>query len=150
LVTRRRLIGALLALPAIGLAEEAAAREYAGAAEVLAAIDSLSAALETRLLALGRALPTAARFVDSARADLVRHRRERGGRAAAISGDVEQPRSLARLKSAFEELMHAHAEGLPAMRGDAARVQRMAAHMVDLSRLATVVDLWIEQEGLGE
>lgn len=149
-MTRRRVIGTLLAIPAIGWADRALARDYAGAAEVLAAIDALSETLERRLVALARVLPSSSAFVGSARADLARHRRERGARTAGLGGDVEEPRSLARLKSAFEELMHAHAEGLPALRGDAARVQRLAAHMVDLSRLATVVDLWIEQEGLGE
>lgn len=41
--------------------------------------------------------------------------------------------------------MHAHAEGLPALR-DRAAVDLLARHMVDLAGQLTVIDLWIERE----
>ena len=54
-------------------------------------------------------------------------------------------RHLERLRTALEHLMHAHAEGLPALaRG--ASVQRLAEHMIDISRMLTIVDLWLDEE----
>lgn len=137
-----------MALPVAAMGRSAPARDRSGSDELMIQLDALSLALERRLAALSQALPSSAAFARSARADLARHRRERGSRARGevASGAVEEPRSLARLKSAFEELTRAHANGLPAVRGDHGLVQRLAEHMVDLSRLTTVVDLWIEQE----
>jgi hypothetical protein len=147
-------------LPTALAAARADARAAAPAGELLGELDRLAAPLDDRLAALAHALPAAATFAESARADLVRHRRERAALAAArgLAVDapvhpaavVDRPRSLPVLKAAIEELMHAHAEGLPRALGDAELVQRLADQMVDLSRLATVVDLWIEKEGGGE
>jgi hypothetical protein len=41
--------------------------------------------------------------------------------------------------------VHAHAEGLPALR-DRAAVDLLARHMVDVAAQLTVIDLWIEAE----
>jgi hypothetical protein len=145
LVTRRHVIGVLAALPAAS----AFAREYASQAEVLDAIDGLSAEVAARVDAIARKAPRASAFAASARADLARHRAERGETRDGKAPRLDEPASLPRLRSALQELVHVHAEGLPALtRG--ATVQRLAAHMVDLSRLLTVVDLWLEAEGLGD
>jgi hypothetical protein len=140
-------MGVLAALPAA--AAPAFARDYASEAEVLDAIDVLSAEVAARLDAIARKVPRASAFAASARADLVRHRAERGAPGDRKAPKLDEPASLPRLRTALQELVHAHAEGLPALaRG--ATVQRLAEHMVDLSRLLTVVDLWLEAEGLGE
>jgi hypothetical protein len=147
---------ALAALPALAAPSVSAV----DAGEPFADLDRRSAALEQRLDALVRALPSARAFVDSARADLQRHARERAALALArgwrtpspppAAVEVDRPRSLPLLKAAFEDLMHAVAESLPSGRGDKELVERLARQMIDLSRLATVVDLWIEQEGGGD
>lgn len=49
------------------------------------------------------------------------------------------------LRQALDDLMTAYAEGLPAM-ADASTVARLARDMVDVSRLRTVIDLWVESE----
>jgi hypothetical protein len=151
-LSRRGLLAALAAIPAGVLTREAAAAEYKDPAEVLRAIDRLAQSADARLGALAQAFPPAAAFVASARRDLARHWTSRArlfrGEPADIpapDASLPQPRSLPLLRTAIEELMHAHAEGLPAL-GDRQHVQHLAEHMVDLSRLLTVVDLWIEME----
>jgi hypothetical protein len=145
LVTRRRVIGVLAALPVAS----ALARDYASEAEVLNAIDVLSAEVAARLGEIARKVPRASTFATSARADLARHRVERGAADEGRAPKLDEPSSLPRLRAVLQELVHAHAEGLPALaRG--ATVQRLAEHMVDLSRLLTVVDLWLDAEGLGD
>jgi hypothetical protein len=52
---------------------------------------------------------------------------------------------LAGLRAAAQDLVHAHAEGLPALR-DARAVDLLARHMVDEARHLAVVDLWVEAE----
>jgi hypothetical protein len=52
---------------------------------------------------------------------------------------------LAALREAQQALVHAHAEGMPAL-GDRFAVDVLTHHMVDLSRHLTVIDLWIETE----
>jgi len=153
--TRRGALRALCVIPAWAVASGAEAAEYGSGPGVFAAIEALSQALEARVLALAGAFPPSSAWVASLRADLARHRRERVTLAAArrwpptrppdaaAAGD---PRSLARLREALNELMLAHAEGLPAL-GDSDLVQHLAEHMVDLSRHLTIVDLWIEAEG---
>ena len=44
--------------------------------------------------------------------------------------------------------MHAHAEGLPAIR-DAAAVDVLARHMVDDARHLAVLQMWVEAEQPG-
>jgi hypothetical protein len=58
-------------------------------------------------------------------------------------------RSLQALRDAQQALVYAHAEGLPAL-GDRRAVDLLAAHMVELARHLTVLDLWREaEEALG-
>ena len=52
---------------------------------------------------------------------------------------------LAGLRQALDDLMVAYAESLPIL-GDASVVARLAIDMVDVSRLRTVIDLWVEAE----
>jgi hypothetical protein len=129
------------------------ATDYAGAEQVLDAVDRLEADVGARLRAIAGRLAAARRFVSSLLADHERHRavrarlrrrlrlpasapaREASGADAALDG----------LRVSQEALVYAHAEGLPAL-GDAFAVGAMARNMVDLSRHLTVIDLWIEGE----
>jgi hypothetical protein len=128
--------------------------DYATAADVLAAIDALDADVAARLDTVARgAGAAAAAFQASAERDRARRRRERAGLAerlrigpgaapapAAVSGT-----GLRALRDAQQALVHAHAEGLPALR-DRASVDLLARHMVDLAAQLTVLDLWIEAD----
>jgi hypothetical protein len=148
---KRRALLALLG--GASLASTAArARDYTSAAEVLDTIDSLAAGVEASLSALVAVVPGAQPFAASVRAD---HARERAGRDAIrarmrLPGSPPPPASpgdtsLDALRAAQQELVHAHAEGLPAL-DDPAAVRTLAAHMVEASRRLTVIDLWIELE----
>ena len=147
---RRRVLGALLAMGASAAARPTGARDYASAAEVLDAIDRLAGEVEASLAAIASALPGARAFADSVRADHGRHRAGRGAirrrmRLAPPATAVAAPlvTTLDALRALQQELVHAHAEGLPAL-DDEAAVRALAADMVDLSRHLTVIDLWIE------
>ena len=131
----------------------AQARDYASAAEVLDAIDGLAAEVDATLGAIARAVPGARPFAASVRAD---HARERADRdairsrrrlpATAATGAIQAGEvSLEALRATQQELVHAHAEGLPAL-DDPAAVQVLARHLVEASRRLTVIDLWIELE----
>jgi hypothetical protein len=126
--------------------------EYASAGAVFEAIDRGAAEVAARLAAIVKALPSAAEFARSARADLDRHRASRealrhrlrlpaGARIEAGASDA----SLEGLRGALEALTFAHAEGLPAL-DSALAVDALARDMVDCSRLLTVVILWIDTE----
>lgn len=152
--TSRRLIlkSALLA-EVVSLAARSEATDYASAAEVFDAVDTLEADVEARLRALLAALPAAGRFAGSLLKDYARHRQGRTAlrrrlklpaAASAPAARSDDP-SLAGLHTAVEALVYAHAEGMPAL-FDSRAVDVMAHHMVDLSRQLTVVFLWIEQE----
>lgn len=143
-MSRRRLLGVL----ALGTAAPVAGRGDTGEGPALDAIDTLSAEAAVRLAAIAVAWPRAAAFASSASADLARHRHERRAEQARAP-KPEQPASLPRLRAALEALMYAHAEALPAI-ANRSMVRRLAEHMVDLSRLLTVVDLWLESEDPGE
>lgn len=131
----------------------AGATEYASAAEVLDTIDRVEADVDGRLAAIARAVAGARAFAGSVGADHARHRAERGklrrrlrlAAAAPPTPSAAAEVSLAALREAQQRLVHAHAEGLPALR-DAAGVDLLARHMVDASRHLTVIDLWIEAE----
>ena len=148
---RRGVLRALASLPVAAAVPAAEGRDYRSPGEVLGAIEPLARAVEARLEAIVRRVPRAAPFAASAKADLERHRRERGALkvagpgAARGAGRVEEAASLPRLRETLVELTHAHAEGLPAL-GDNTSVRLLAAHMVDLARLVAVVDLWIDAE----
>jgi hypothetical protein len=125
-------------------------RDYASAAEVLDEIDRRSAEVASSLGAIAGATPGARGLADSLRADLARHGAERDAirrrlRLAPGHRPAAEPPATAldALRERQQELVHAHAEGLPAL-DDEAAVRALAAHMVDLSRHLTVVDLWID------
>jgi len=139
---------AYLALPA-----RARATDYASAAEVLDAIDRLEADVDGRLAAIAREVAGARAFAGSVGADHAGHRAARARLRRRLklpaAGPPSTPpageSSLAGLREAQQRLVHAHAEGLPAL-GNAAGVALLARHMVDASRHLTVIDLWIEGE----
>jgi hypothetical protein len=126
---------------------------YTSAAEVFAAVEGLEHDVDARLQAIAAVMPRAGAFGSSVRRDRERHRRERDELRRRLGlGPAPQPppppeadASLAGLRQTQQELVHAHAEGLPAL-GDARAVDRLAAHMVDLARQLTVIDLWLELE----
>jgi hypothetical protein len=127
------------------------ATDYASAAEVLAAIDGLQAEVEDRLAALRLARADAAGMVAALLGDHARHRRERGRlrrrlgltASAARGTPPAGPAAVAALRESQQALVYAHAEGLPAL-GDARAVDVLAAHMIDLARHLTILDLWRE------
>jgi hypothetical protein len=137
----------------MALVTHAEATEYASALEVFAAVDRLEREVGLRLRALAESSPGAKAFALSALADHERERRAREGLrrrlglppSSAARPEVADLTSLGVLRAAQEALVHAHAEGLPALR-DPFSVDVMASHMVELSRHLAVIDLWIESE----
>ena len=133
----------------------AGATDYASASAVLDAIDRRETDVDGRLAAIARAVAGAGTFARSVAADHVRHRTERERLRRRLKLPVSSPPaapskpdvSLAGLREAQQELVHVHAEGLPAL-GDAGAVDLLAHHMVDGARHLTVIDLWIEAEEL--
>ena len=110
-----------------------------------------------RLAVIARATAGAQAFAGSVASDHARHRADRdklrrrlklpASSAPAPAPAAKPDLSLAALREAQQQLVHAHAEGLPAL-GDAGAVAVLARHMVDASRQLTVIDLWIEAEEL--
>lgn len=155
-VRRRAALRALLVAPLVPLALPSSARatDYASAAEVFAAVDRLEAEVALRLRALAEASPGSKAFATSVLADHERQRRARARLrkrlglpgAEEVRAEAAELVSLEALRAAQEALVHAHAEGLPAL-GDSHAVDVMAAHLVELSRHLAVVDLWLEAEG---
>ena len=124
------------------------------AAAALAAIERLERDVDARLAAVVRAVPAARAFAAGVARDRARHRAERadvlrwlGLGPPAVIEHEEPPgdASLEGLRTAQQALVHAHAEGLPAL-GDARAVHRLGAHLVDLARHLAVVELWTEME----
>lgn len=151
---RRDVLRVAAVLPVAIVTAPAEARDYASATEVFSTIDGLEAEVARRLQAVGRAVPAAQSFVASVLGDQERHRaaRQRLRRRLGLTAGAAAPAAaaaatadLAALRTAQEALMHAHAEGVPAL-GDRAAVDVFAHHLVDLSRHLTVIDLWIETE----
>lgn len=144
-----------MGVPGAGMALAAIAEstEYASPLEVFAAVDRLESEVDLRLLALAEASPGAKAFALSALADHERARvararlRRRLGLPASVAArpNITDLTSLEALRTAQEALVHAHAEGLPAL-GDPFAVDVMAGHMVELSRHLAVTLLWIESE----
>jgi hypothetical protein len=147
---RRAVLRALAAAPLAAWAGRAEGRDYTSAVEVLDEIDRLEADLDRRLARVA----AAAAFAASVHADHERQRRERSAlrrrlrlpasREAAAPAtpppiDVESLRALA------QDLVHAHAEGLPAL-GDAAAVDTLARHMVVDARHLAIIQMWGEAE----
>jgi hypothetical protein len=142
----------MIAAPLLTIVAPADARDYASADEVFAEIDRLEAELDARLSALAAAFPAAASFARSVRADHERHRRAR----AALRRRLRLPPALPSLAPAStasvdalraiaQDLVHAHAEGLPAVR-DTDAVDMLSRHMVDDARHLAVLQMWVETE----
>ncbi len=154
---RRRFLRGAAASPLALLVRPAAggATDYATASEVLDVIDRGEADVDARLAAIARAVAGADPFARSVAADHARRRAEREKLRRRLKLAAATPPappntpdvSLVGLREAQQELVHAHAEGLPAL-GDAGAVDLLARHMVDGSRHLTVIDLWIEAEEL--
>jgi len=153
---RRRFLRGAAAAPLVCLGQPAAVRatEYASASEVLDTIDRREVEVAGRLAAIARAIAGARAFADSVASDQAGHRADRDKlrhRLKLPTSSAPPPPppdlSLAALREAQQELVHAHAEGLPAL-GDAGAVAVLARHLVDASRQLTVIDLWIEAEEL--
>ncbi len=128
--------------------------DYASAAEVMAAIETLDADVAARLQTIAGAQPAAAAFAASAEEDRRRRRRERARLAERLRVRAPPPGALPSagsggglrgLRDAQQALVHAHAEGLPALH-DAPAVDLLARHMADLAAQLTVIDLWIEAD----
>lgn len=148
------MLRAAAATPLAGLALPGAARatEYASASEVLDTIDRLETDVDRRLAAIANVVAGAQAFSGSVAADHAAHRAERQKLrrqlklpAAPGPPPTKPDPSLPGLRDAQQQLVHAHAEGLPSL-GNAGAVALLARHMVDGARHLTVIDLWIEAE----
>ena len=156
--TRRGLIGGVAVLTAAAIlgspARKAEAKDYLSRREALDDLDRLAAQCGMRLGRLRSERASASllttRFLD----DLQRYRANRddvrrrfgllpGVDLASQLGEVDA--DLKELRQALDDLMIAYAESLPVF-GDAQVVSRLAIDMVDVSRLRTVIDLWVEAE----
>jgi hypothetical protein len=155
---RRAILRAVAASALAGLAARADARDYGSAAEVLAEIDRLESELDARLSALAASMPSAAALGRSVHADHERHRRARAalrarlhlGSAAAIAGPPPGRflLTLAQIQAIAQDLVHAYAEGLPAI-GDPIAAEALARDMVDDARHLAVLQMWAEAEDAG-
>jgi regulator of replication initiation timing len=122
-------------------------------AEVFRVIDALESEVGERLRALSEGVPAARTFARSLLRDHERQRAEREklrrrlGLPAGVPvrGRAADLGSLSALRTSQEALVHAHVEGLPVL-GDPPAVDRLAHHLVALSRHLTVIDLWLEAE----
>ena len=157
--SRRTVLRAIVAAPLATLASRAEARDYASAAEVFAEIDRLEAELDARLATLASAVAAASPLARSVRADHDRHRAARAtlrrrlrlagaAPAAPAAPATAPPSTIAALTALAQDLVHAHAEGLPAVRDAAAR-DALAHHMVDDARHLAVLQMWAEAEEAG-
>ena len=155
MIARRAALKAVLAAPLVALVPRADARDYASAGEVLAEIDRLESDLDARLAGLAAAFPAAASFAASVRADHERHRRTRASLrrrlrltdAATVSGPSGRA-SVDAMRALAQDLVHAYAEGFPALK-DAQAVDTLARHMVDDARHLAVLQMWMETEQPG-
>ena len=155
MIPRRAALKAVLAAPLVVLVPRADARDYTSAGEVFAEVDRLESDLDLRLAGLAATFPAAASFAASVRADHERHRRTRAALrrrlrlteaspAAAPAGGA----SVDGLRALAQDLVHAYAEGLPAIK-DAQAVDTLARHMVDDARHLAVLQMWMETEQPG-
>lgn len=151
-LSRRSLLAALPLLSAA--ANPVQAKDYGSPQEALDEMDRLAGICGMRLGALRRSRASADLLVSRFLRALQKHRDTReatrhkfglpkGADPASQLGDVDG--ALAGLQKALDDLMSAYGESLPVF-GDAMTVSRLAVDMVDVSRLRTVIDLWIDSE----
>src|SRR5437773_12520471 len=118
---RRRFLRRVAAAPLVCLGRPAAVRatEYDSASEVLDTIDRREVEVAGRLAAIARAIAGARAFADSVASDQAGHRADRvklRHRLKLPASSVPAPAppppdlSLAALREAQQELVHAHAE----------------------------------------
>jgi hypothetical protein len=152
-IGRRGVLRALAAAPLAAWAGRAEARDYTSAVEVLDEIDRLEADLDRRLARVA----AAGAFAASVHAAHERHREERAElrrrlrlpaprpAAAPAAPATPTPFDVESLRALAQDLVHAHAEGLPAL-GDAAAVDTLARHMVVDARHLAIIQMWGEAE----
>ena len=130
------------------------AKDYASKREALDELDRLASVCGMRLGTVGRARSSAAVLVSRYLAALQRHRATRddvrqrfalpkGADPGSQLGRVDE--DLGGLRQSLDDLMVAYAECLPVF-GDSKVVSRLAVDMVEVSKLRTVIDLWVESE----
>lgn len=128
--------------------------DYSSPRQALDELDRLAAACGMRLGMVARARAGAGLLVSRFLSALDRHRtaREEVRRRFRLprgldpsTQTAEMDADLSGLRQALDDLMIAHAESLPVF-SDAVAVSRLAADMVEVSRLRTVIDLWVEAE----
>lgn len=157
--TRRELIarGAGLAATAVLLGaagRSVRAKDYGSRREALDELDRLASECGLRLEAVRRSRSSADVLVSRFLGALERHRATRedvrrrfslpaGADPGSPAGELDA--DLAALRQSLDDLMVAYAESLPVF-GDSTAVSRLAADMVEVSRLRTVIDLWVTAE----
>jgi hypothetical protein len=157
--TRRDLLSRGAALAAgvttiSALPRFALARDYATRRESLDELDRLAAVSVLRLEAVRGSRAEADLLVSRFLTALRKHADTRGDmrRRFALPRSVDPALppegidpDLAGLRQSLDDLMIAYAESLPVF-GDATAVARLAVDMVEVSKLRTVIDLWVESE----
>lgn len=149
-------VSALAALHALGSVSpvDVLARDYVSAGEALDDLDRLASLCAMRLEAVRRDRHEADLLVSRFLSSLNEQRKTLDDvrRRFALPGPPDSPpvteeidSSLPDLRQALDDLMIGYAESLPAY-GDAAVVSRLALDMVAVSRLRTVIDLWVVAE----
>jgi hypothetical protein len=154
--TRRDLLGGLLLSAGLSsaLTGPADARDYRSRREALDDLDRLASVCGMRLGTVRTSRADADLLVSRFLEALRRHRVTRdqvrrqfalpkGVDPASEIGSVEA--ELPGLRQALDDLMIAYAESLPVF-ADASVVARLAVLMVEVSKLRTVIDLWVEAE----
>jgi len=157
--TRREALGRSAALAAVaivmvGAGRSVQAKDYASRREALDELDRLAAVCGMRLGAVRRSRMSADVLASRFLGALERHRAARedvrrrfslpaGADPGARLGEVDA--DLPALRQSLDDLMVAYAESLPVF-GDSTVVSRLAADMVEVSRLRTVIDLWVTAE----
>ncbi len=122
--------------------------------EALDELDRLAAGCGMRLGVVRRSRVGSDVLVSRFLAALGRHRATRedvrhrfalpaGADPGSQLGEVDA--DLSALRQSLDDLMIAYAESLPVF-GDSTVVSRLAADMVEVSRLRTVIDLWVTAE----
>jgi len=130
------------------------AKDYATPREALDELDRLAALCGMRLGAVRTSRAGADTLVGRFLGALRRHHATREGVRRRFSlpagidpgsqvGEVDG--DLTGLRQSLDDLMVAHAETLPVF-GDPVTVSRLAVDMVEVSKLRTVIDLWVEAE----
>ena len=129
-------------------------KDYASPPEALDALDRLAAACDRRLGAVRRSRAGADLLVTRFLAALSRHRAVRedvrhrfslpAGAAPGLQAG-EADADLPGLRQSLDDLMTAYAESLPVF-ADSNTVSRLAVDMVEVSKLRTVIDLWVTAE----